>query len=485
LTRPALVSIVATCIALSACVVGPDYRGPPAVAPKAAAAGAFHRAGAATAEAPATRWWTALNDAELDRLVDAALAASPDLDVARARIVQARAGLKGARADRLPTTGASAAYLRSKGLTTLIGGGQALQAQGPSTFQFYTAAFDATWEIDLFGGKARAIESAKARAEGESAALDGAEVSLEAEVAQAYVTLRQLQQRLVLSRRNVEIETGMLDMTRRRQAGGTASDIDVEQLNNQLRSTEADLTPLAARITEQLDRLAILTGREPGDLDAELGAAAPVPAPPAVTPVGDPAAMLRRRPDIRQAERQLAQYNAVIGQRTADLFPKVNLLGTIGYTAPALSQLFNGSSETYAAAPLLQWTPFDFGRTRAKIAEARGAHEEAVANYRQTVLSALQDAETALSRFGRQRDDVEGLLKVQASAERLARLEDIRRKGGTATTLEVLDTEGRRVTAELNVLDASAQLTIDYVALQKSLGLGWEPVSLLPRGEGS
>jgi NodT family efflux transporter outer membrane factor (OMF) lipoprotein len=477
LTRPILFSIVSVCLALSACVVGPNYKGPPIVAPMAAGAPGFHRAGAAIADAPATQWWTALNDVELDRLVDAALAASPDLEVARARIVQARAGLKGARADPLPTTGASAAYLRSKGLTTLIGGGRAIQAEGPSTFQIYTAAFDATWEIDLFGGRARAIEGAKAQAEGADAALDGAEVSLEAEVAQAYVMLRQLQQRLALSRRNVEIESRMLDLARQRRAGGTASDIYVEQLNNQLQSAEADLTPLGAQITVQLDRLAILTGREPGALDAELGLASPVPPPPAVTAVGDPAAMLRRRPDIRQAERQLQQYNAVIGQRTADLFPKVNLLGTIGYTAPALSQLLNSSSQTYAAAPLLQWTPFDFGRTRAKIVQARGAYEEAVANYRATVLSALQDAEASLSRYGRQRDDVSDLLKVQASAERLATLEDLRQTGGTATTLDVLDVERRRVQAELAVLDASAQLTIDYVALQKSLGLGWEPAA--------
>jgi NodT family efflux transporter outer membrane factor (OMF) lipoprotein len=477
LTRPILFSIVSVCLALSACVVGPNYKGPPIVAPMAAGAPGFHRAGAAIADAPATQWWTALNDVELDRLVDAALAASPYLEVARARIVQARAGLKGARADPLPTTGASAAYLRSKGLTTLIGGGRAIQAEGPSTFQIYTAAFDATWEIDLFGGRARAIEGAKAQAEGADAALDGAEVSLEAEVAQAYVMLRQLQQRLALSRRNVEIESRMLDLARQRRAGGTASDIYVEQLNNQLQSAEADLTPLGAQITVQLDRLAILTGREPGALDAELGLASPVPPPPAVTAVGDPAAMLRRRPDIRQAERQLQQYNAVIGQRTADLFPKVNLLGTIGYTAPALSQLLNSSSQTYAAAPLLQWTPFDFGRTRAKIVQARGAYEEAVANYRATVLSALQDAEASLSRYGRQRDDVSDLLKVQASAERLATLEDLRQTGGTATTLDVLDVERRRVQAELAVLDASAQLTIDYVALQKSLGLGWEPAA--------
>jgi NodT family efflux transporter outer membrane factor (OMF) lipoprotein len=474
LTRLAAVSILVACLALGACAVGPNYKGPPDVAPRSTAAPAFHRAGDASADAPATRWWLALSDAELDRLVDAALAASPDLEVARARIVQARAGLRNARANQLPSTGASAAYLRSKGLTSLIGGGQAVAAGSPSTFQIYSASFDATWEIDLFGGTKRAIEGAGAQAQAADAALDGAEVSLQAEVAQAYVTLRQLQQRRVLTRHDIDIETAMLDQMRRRQAGGAASDIDVEQLNNQLQSTQADLTPIGAQISEQLDRLAMLTGREPGELDAELSPLAPVPAPPALVAVGDPTSMLRRRPDIRQAERQLQQYNAVIGQRTADLFPKVTLLGTIGYSAPALSQLLKASSETYAAAPLLQWTPFDFGRTRAKIAEARGAYQEALANYRATVLSALQDAETALSRFGRQRDDVSGLLRVRASAERLARLENLRRKGGTATTLDVLDTERKRVEAERAVLDASAQLTADYVALQKSLGLGWQ-----------
>ncbi len=459
---------------LSGCVVGPNYKGPPAVAPNAASAPAFHRADASsTPGEPTAQWWTALNDAELAHLIDAALAASPDLEAARARIVQSRAGLKSARADRLPTTGSTAAYLRSKGLTSFIGGGQAAAAGSSSTVEIYTVDFDATWEIDLFGGKTRAVEGAKAQAEATQAALDGVQVSLEAEVAQAYVALRQLQQRLELSRRNAEIERRMLDLTRQRRAGGTASDLDVEQLNNQLQSTEADLVPLAAQITEQLDRLAVLTGREPGQLDAELTPVGALPTPPATVAVGDPAALLRRRPDIRQAERQLQQSNALIGQRTADLFPKVTLLGSIGYTAPELSHLFDSANQTSAVAPFLQWTPFDFGRTRAKIAQAHGAYEEAVANYRKTVLGALQDAETSLSRYGRQRDSLNGLLRVQASADRSASLQAMRERGGTATTIEVLDTELRRVQARQGVLDAQAQLTQDYIALQKSLGLGW------------
>jgi len=469
-----LSAVLLSALPLSGCVVGPNYKGAPVAAPIEAQAPAFHRAGDLSADAPAGRWWTALGDAELDRLIDAALAGSPDLAEARARIVQSRAGLKHARADRMPTTGTAAAYLRSKGLTTLLAGNQAAGGGSAQTIEIYSANFDATWEIDLFGGKARAIEGAQAQAEATDAALDGAKVSLEAEVAQAYVSLRQLQRRLALSRRDAEIETRMLALTRQRQAGGAASDLDVEQLNNQLQSTEATLTPLSAQIAEQLDRLAILTGREPGTLDGELSPVAAVPAPPAAVSVGDPAALLRRRPDIRQAERKLAQSNAAIGQHTADLFPKVTLLGTVGYTAPSLSHLLDSSNSSYTIAPFLQWTPFDFGRIRAQIAQARGTYDEALADYRKTVLGALQDAETTLVRYGRQRDSVVSQLRVQASADHAAALQDLRRKGGTATTLDVLDTERQRVQADLGVLDAQAQLTDDYIALQKSLGLGWE-----------
>lgn len=461
---------------LCGCMVGPNYKGPPVAAPIEAQASQFHRAGDLfSSAAPAGRWWTSLNDAELDRLMEAALKASPDLAEARARIVQARAGLKHAKAEQLPTTGSSAVYLRSKGLTSLLGG-QTAAVSDAETFQIYTADFDATWEIDLFGAKARAVEGARAQADAVLAGLDGAKVSLEAEVAQAYVTLRQLQHRLALSRHDAEIESRMLTLVRQRRAGGAASDLDVEQLNTQLQTTEASLTPISAQIAEQLDRLAVLTGREPGALDGELSGIGPVPAPPTAVSVGDPAALLRRRPDIRQAERKLAQSSASIGQHTADLFPKVTLLGTVGYTAPSLSHLFDSANSSYTVAPFLQWTPFDFGRVRAQIAEARGAYDESLAEYRKTVLGALQDAETSLARFGRERDSVVSQLRVQASAERASALQDLREKGGTASILEVLSTERQRVQAELGVLDSQAQLTNDYIALQKSLGLGWSDI---------
>jgi outer membrane protein, multidrug efflux system len=223
----------------------------------------------------------------------------------------------------------------------------------------------------------------------------------------------------------------------------------------------------------QMDRLALLTGKTPGALDGELAAPTAVPQPPAEVPIGDPAALLRRRPDIASAERKLAQQTAVVGQDIAALFPKLTLLGEVGFTAATPSALFNASSFSYVAAPLLQWTPFDFGRNRARIEQARGARDEAEADYRRTVLAALQDAESALDRYGHQRNTVADYAKVQASAERVYALTEIRLRNGVASTTDVLDADSRRVQAQLSYQQALAELSTDFVAIQKSLGLGW------------
>ena len=485
---PPLVALLAA-VGLQGCVVGPNYAGPPEVAPHAVAAGAFHRAQDASSASPPPAWWSTLNDAELDRLMAAALAASPDLEVARARILQSRANLKAARADRLPSIQATGVYLRTKGANSLLAGGGAAGVTTGQTgaavvdatasdedFEFANLGGAATWEPDLFGGRARAVEGARAQAEAYRADLDAAKVSLTAEVASAYVMLRDAQTRLDLSHAAAELRRRAVAAEAARRQGGTASDLDVERLNDQLQTTRAEFTPLQAVIAEQIDRLATLTGREPGALDGELAVVAAPPPPPAVVSVGDPARLLRQRPDIRAAERRIAAANALVGQRTADLFPKVTLLGNLGFGSTSASDLLTGDSFTYAVAPILQWKPFDFGRTRALIDNARGQADEAVAQYRRTVLSALQDAETSLSTYARQRERVRSLMSVQASADRVSRLTAIRVAGGTSAVIDQLDAEEQRADAEVALATARAKLTLDYIALQKSLGLGWRPV---------
>ncbi len=259
----------------------------------------------------------------------------------------------------------------------------------------------------------------------------------------------------------------------RRRAEGVASDLDVARLANQMDTTQAALQPLEAEVTEQMDKLALLTGNVPGALDQELAAPTAVPLPPAATLIGDPEGMLRRRPDIAAAERRLAQQWALIGQDVAALFPKLTLLGDLGFTAPTPRTLVNGSSFTYVAAPILQWTPLDFGRNKAKIDQAKFSRDEAEADYRRTVLAALQDAESALNRYGRQRNSVTDYANARDSAERVYTLTEVRLRAGTAATTDLLDADSRRLQAQINYQQAVAQLSADFVAIQKSLGLGW------------
>lgn len=452
---------------LSACTLGPNYKGPPAVKEQNTR---FVRGPADLQQVPDSKWWVQLNDPLLSDLIERALKSSPSVEVATARLREARALLASEHAKELPSTGLSAAYLRAHGLTSALG---AAPDSSSGDTNIYAIGFDATWEIDLFGGHRRAVEGAAASLEGSRANLRDVFVSLSSEVAQAYIQLRDAQERLSLTKRNVEIVEQQLDLIQRRQSAGVASELDVARLANQVDSTRAALQPLEAEVTEQMDKLALLTGNVPGALDQELNAKTAVPLPPTAAPVGDPAGLLRRRPDIAAAERRLAQQTALIGEDIAALFPKLTLLGDVGFTAPTPRTLFNGGSFTYVAAPILQWTPLDFGRNKAKIDQAKYSRDEAEADYRRTVLAALQDAESALNRYGRQRNSVTDYAKALESSERVYKLTEVRLRAGNASTTDLLDADSRRLQAQISYQQAVAQLSTDFVAIQKSLGLGW------------
>ncbi|MFK3737409.1 efflux transporter outer membrane subunit [Massilia sp. TN1-12] len=481
--------------ALAGCkTVGTDYTGPrPAVQP-----GAFARGAGPDMPSPGqpvlAHWWTALDDPTLDRLVDRALRASPNLAVARARLRQARAALRSERANRLPNGNATllAAHAHLPPLGDLAGqagqagqqdaqagaagGGQGLNL--PSSLNLYSLGFDATWEIDLFGGQRRATEAAAAAADAAEAQLADAQLSLVAEVAQAYVNLRATQARQALSAAAVERQQRSVDLTARRVEGGTASRLDLERLQGQLESTRADAEPLAAQLDGLRDELAVLVGVAPGALDADLGApvqdAAAVPLPPPSVAVGDPAAMLRRRPDIRAAERTLAARHAQVGQAEAARFPRLTLLGLIGIGGTHPRDLTHLGDYSAIAAPQLSWNVLDFGRINAGIERAEGVRDEAEAQYQLAVLGALRDAEDALSRFRQRRTTLATIARAKATADRAAALTVARQKAGTASLIDVLDVERQQLAAEQNLAQAQAALTNDFIALHKALGLGWE-----------
>ncbi|MGG1947489.1 efflux transporter outer membrane subunit [Trinickia sp. NRRL B-1857] len=465
---------IALC-ALSACTVGPDYHGAPPVAADAIKAGTFVRApgaGVVGTEPAPNAWWHALGDTQLDALIEAALAHNPDIHVAQARLRAARAQLMRTRANELPkaSVDAAAVRMRSPDLSALSGGNR--NGRGP--LQLYTAGLDASWEIDLFGGTRRSIEAASDEADALDADLADTQVSLAAEVAQAYIDLRDEQQRLVLAKRSAGLQQQMLTLTQQRRAHGTAADVDVERLAGQVQTTRAALVPLDQQIAESLDRLAVLTGQAPGALDAELADARPLPALPATVAVGDAAALLRQRPDIRAAERRLASSNAQIGEHVADYFPKVSLLGDIGFTAADPGHLFRKTNFSWLGVPYLQWNVLDFGRVSADVRSAQASRDEASAHYEHTVLAALEDANSALSRYGHQREHVVRLEEVDASAQRASTLMRQRYGAGVASAIDLLDTERTQFSAQQDVIAGRAQLIEDFIQLQKSLGLGWQ-----------
>ncbi|WP_296655019.1 efflux transporter outer membrane subunit [Paraburkholderia sp.] len=481
-----LTSLAAAC-ALAACTVGPDYRGAPAVATDAVGAAAFVRTpaiGLASLPAPSD-WWLALNDAQLNALIAAALAHNPDLRVAEARLRESRAQLQQQRAAELPKVSASAAAVRMREPNLSVfsssqpqgGAGGQSGSSGGGPLQFYTANFDASWEIDLFGGTRRAVEAASDEADADNAELADAQVSLAAEVAQAYIDLRDEQQRLAIAQHTADLQQQMLTLTEERRAGGTAAEVDVERLTTQVESTRSTLTPLAAQVEISLDQLAVLTGKAPGALDAELAAPQPLPALPASVPVGDPAALIAQRPDIRAAERRLASSNAQIGEHIADFLPKLTLFGDLGFTAANPGHLVRKSNFSWVGVPYLQWNVLDFGRTLGAVHGAEAARDEAGARYEKAVLGALQDANGALSRYGYQREHLVTLQKVQASAQRSATLMRERYRAGASSLIDLLDTQRTEFAAQQNVIAGQAELLKDFVSLQKSLGLGWKPAA--------
>jgi NodT family efflux transporter outer membrane factor (OMF) lipoprotein len=468
---PAGFSAAVLALALAGCAVGPDYEGPAAPAPLAAKAASFRRAPLAAAEnaPPPARWWESLRDPLLTSLVDAALQRSPNVALAQARLAAARASVNGRSADLLP----KAAVVGAAGRTRIPLG---TNAQLPPAIQtsIFDAAFDASWEIDLFGGRRRALESARAQVQSQEAQLADAQVQLAAEVAQAYVRLRDMQNRIALLQRSARLEEQIVALTRERQSHAVASEADVQRVASQWQMSLAQLPPLEAQADQALDALAVLTAQEPGELDDALRPAAALPLPPETVAVGDPARMLRRRPDIRVAERQLAASNAQIGQAIARYFPSVNLMGVIGFSSLTRSQLLDRNSLTYFTAPVLQWNFLDFGRVRAQVNAAEADRVAAIARYRGAVLSALQDAESALSRFGHERERVGRLSLADASSARALELTQQRNRAGTASLIDVLDVERQHVRNEQDLAQARAALTSDFVALQKALGLGWE-----------
>jgi len=464
-TLIALIALVGVVAALAGCAVGPNY-----VKPKTPAQAAFSGAqqGPYSAEETQGRFWTQFGDETLDQLVDDALRANHDLRIALAHLVEARAERRQAQFDLAPTVTASAGYTKQQIPTAVSGFG------APLNERYYDAGFDAFWELDLFGRVRRNVEAQSAQVQGAEATLRDAQVSVTAEVARSYFELRGEQTQLAVARRNIDNQRETLQLTQARLDAGRATELDSARAQSQLSATLATVGPLEAAIARSTHRLAVLTGREPNALNALLAPERALPELPQITAVGDPAGLLRRRPDIRVAERQLAASTALVGVAIGDLFPKVTFNGNFSYAAAEPGYLGRAGTRGYVIGPGISWAAFDLGRVRAEVAGSRARADASLASYEQTVLRALEETEDALVTHARTRDSLKDASDAAVASQTAARIARTRYEGGLVDFLDVLDAERTQLAAEDRLAQSRTDAATSLIAVYKALGGGWE-----------
>jgi outer membrane protein, multidrug efflux system len=468
-TTVVLIVIAVIAAAIGGCAVGPNYVKPDTkVAPHFEGA----RDGAFSPEDAQGRFWTQFGDPTLDRLMDEALAANHDLRIALGHLLEARAARRGATLDLLPTVTAAGGYTDER-----LSAAESLFSQ-PIDARYYDAGFDAFWELDLFGRVRRNVEAQTAQVEGAAASLRDAQVSVTAEVARTYFELRGEQTQLAVARRNVDNQRETLELTQARLDAGRATELDTSRAQSQLSTTLATIGPLEAAIARSIHRLAVLTGREPNALNGLLQPPRDLPALPQIAAVGDPAGLLRRRPDIRVAERELAASTALVGVAIGDLFPKVTFTGSFSYSATEVSSLGGGPSRGYVVGPGISWAAFDLGRVKAQVEGSRARADVALAGYEQTVLRALEETENALVTHARTRDSLKEANDAAIASRTAARLARTRYEGGMVDFLEVLDAERTELAAEDRLAQSRTEAATSLIAVYKALGGGWETAPL-------
>ena len=467
-------------MALAACTVGPDFVKPTLATPDrfARAEPAIANADPSAAPAPDTEFWRGFNDPELTKLVDAALIANHDLRIALAHFDHANALLRNAKLDRFPAVTASASGGEVRASADQAPG----VARGDRDTNSYSAGIGASWELDLFGRVRRGVEAQRAEAWAAASDLDALQVAVVGEVADSYIELRGLQERLRVARRNAENQGETLRLVQARLDAGRGTDFDTARARAQREATLARIPALEAEAAVHMHRLAVLVGLPPEALIAELEQPATLPALPGRLDPGTPGTLLRRRPDVIAAEHRLHAATARIGVATADLFPRFTLGGLLGTQAVDSSALFERDSETHLVALGIDWSFLDIGHVRARIAASNADAAGELARYQKTVLLALEDTENALVRYTTTRTEDEHLERAAADGATAARLARVRYEAGATDLLEVLDAERTQLQAQDALADARARSIASAVGVYRALAGGWPDRS--PRDAG-
>lgn len=449
---------------LSSCAVGPNHKTPETPVSENFA---NKKQGSYSSEKTIAEWWRKFNDAKLTSLVERALASNHDLRIAAARVEEARALRRQVRLDYFPTVTSSGGYTNSRR--------SAAQSFGGSrSVELYDAGFDATWELDIWGRVRRSNWAARFDVEAAEALRHDAMVLLSAEVASTYLELRGLQNQLAVAQRNAQNQRDTLKLTESLLQGGRGTELDTSRARAQLNSTLAAIPSIESSIAQDIHRLSVLIGQQPSVLTPELSRPKAMPALPSLVRIGNPADLLRRRPDIRAAEAQLGAATERVGVAVADLFPRVTFNGSVALEAETFTGLGRSGADTYSFGPRITWAAFDIGRVITQIQATKARTKQELASYEKAVLVALEETEDALVDFGRQRARREFLREAASASEQAAKLARERYQTGVATFLEVLDSERVMLEAQSRLAESETLTAIAQVSIYKALGGGWE-----------
>jgi multidrug efflux system outer membrane protein len=467
------------------CTVGPNYERPDISIP--AAWKEAQQTGIDTTGTDLVHWWTSFNDPLLDSLVERAVRSNLDLRLAEARIREARANRAVVAAGAWPTINTSGSYTRVRSSENAFAispqggggggtsGGSSGGGGGSSLDQnFYKTGFDASWEIDVFGGVRRGVEAADATIDAAVEDRRDVLVSLLGDVAKNYIDVRGFQRQLAVSHENLKTQEETLELTRVRFQAGLASDLEVAQQEAQVNTTASLIPLLESSLKQAAYSLDLLLGLEPGAMAGELSQDAPIPSLPSKVLVGLPSELLRRRPDIRRAERQLAAATAQVGSAMADLFPKFSLTGVVGLTSISASDWLTRGSRFWNIGPTISWPIFDAGKIRANIEVRNAQQEQALTQYEKSVLSAFQDVETALVNYANEQATYRSLTEAVAANRRAVTMANELYIRGLNDFLNVLDTQRALYATETALTQSQATMASNLVALYKALGGGWE-----------
>ncbi len=449
-------------ILFAGCTVGPNYQEPELNTP-GYWTGASH--GGQLDKNALNQWWKIFDDRKLTDLVNRAVDSNLSLKIASSRLWEARAQRITAGSARFPTLNATSDALRTD---------FSENSRTPySTGTVYSGGFDSAWELDLFGGIRRQVESADANFEASIAEYGDVRVTLLSEVALNYVELRAYQERLTVAERNRDAQAKMLELVEANVDAGEVSPLDREQARSNLESTRSQIPTLETALARARHRLAILLGKSPTSLDKELSERRPIPVAPGNIAIGIPAEVLRRLPNVQKAERELAAQTARVGVAVADLYPKLSLIGTVGLESLSTGDFLKSSSRVFNVGPTVQWKIFSAGRVRQNIVIQSAKQEQALIAYEGAILTALRDVEDALVAYGNEMVRRDSLLTAEDATKRTVEIAKDQYRAGETSFFTVLDAERSLLSKQDQLTQSNAQVSSNVIMLYKALGGGW------------